>query len=302
MKASRLLPLVVLSTLAACASGTDSQFRDDDADPVCEGDAPPIDVTSGSIELWPPNHEMKTIAVAECAEIVACDSEWTAEILFVSSDEPAEGDDEDDDQACGDEDDEDEDDEDDEESDEDDDDEETDDWLPDWAPWAVLGGLLLLGLAGGFGLLTPSKPGEQVQSAAEVAPAPSSEPAKEPEPTRPVPTARAEQGESIGASHLLVSYKGALRANPAVTRTKEEAKARAEEALKKARKQGADFAKIVAEYSDEPGAAQRGGKLGKFTRNRMVKPFADAAFLLKVGEISDVVETGFGYHVILRTE
>ena len=99
-----------------------------------------------------------------------------------------------------------------------------------------------------------------------------------------------------------MSYKGALRANPAVTRTKEEAKARAEEALKKARKKGADFAKIVAEYSDEPGAAARGGTLGSFTRNRMVKPFADAAFLLKVGEISDVVETAFGYHVILRTK
>jgi len=231
------------------------------------------------------------------------------------SDEDEESGDEDEDEASDDEDEEDdeasdEDEEDDEESDEDeeeseddeDEEEETDDWLPDWAPWAVLGGLLLLGLAGGFGLLTPGKPGEQAQSAAEVAPPPSSEPATEPERPRPVPTARQEQGESIGASHLLVSYKGALRANPAVTRTKEEAKARAEEALKKARKKGADFAKIVAEYSDEPGAAQRQGKLGKFTRNRMVKPFADAAFLLKVGEISDVVETGFGYHVILRTE
>ncbi|HEY6726558.1 MAG TPA: peptidylprolyl isomerase [Polyangiaceae bacterium] len=218
-------------------------------------------------------------------------------------DDDDESDEDDDDESGEDEDDDDESDEDeDDDDDESDEDDETDDWIPDWAPWAVLGGLLLLGLAGGFGLLTPNKPGEAVPSAADVAAPPSSEPATEAEPPRPVPTARADQGESISASHLLVAYSGAMRSKPGVTRTKEEAKARAEEALKKARKPGADFAKLVAEYSDEPNAAQRGGKLGSFTRNRMVKPFSDAAFELKVGEISDVVETGFGYHVILRTE
>jgi len=108
--------------------------------------------------------------------------------------------------------------------------------------------------------------------------------------------------ERIAASHLLVQYKGSMRAAPTITRTKEEAKKRAEEALAKAKK-GVPFDKLVAEYSDEPGAAARGGKLGKFPRQAMVPAFADAAFALKPGQISpNVVETQFGYHVIQRTE
>jgi parvulin-like peptidyl-prolyl isomerase len=100
---------------------------------------------------------------------------------------------------------------------------------------------------------------------------------------------------------LLVQYAGAQGVQGAITRTKAEAKQRAEDALARARK-GEDFAKLVTEYSDEPGAAERGGALGRFPHHAMVKPFADAAFRLKVGEISDVVESQFGFHVIQRTE
>lgn len=106
--------------------------------------------------------------------------------------------------------------------------------------------------------------------------------------------------KTIGAKHILVMHKESERRPPTVTRTKAEAKARAEEALGKVRG-GADFDKSVIEYSDEPGAAERAGDLGVFEKKVMVKAFSDAAFKLKVGEVSDIIETPFGFHIIKRT-
>ena len=61
---------------------------------------------------------------------------------------------------------------------------------------------------------------------------------------------------------------------------------------------GADFAALAKEKSIEPGAKDSGGDLGYFTQDKMVKPFGDAAFALKVNEISQPVQTQFGWHII----
>jgi parvulin-like peptidyl-prolyl isomerase len=111
----------------------------------------------------------------------------------------------------------------------------------------------------------------------------------------------AEEPEEIGARHILVMHAESQAKPEGVTRTREQAKARAQECLIKLRG-GADFTAMVKEYSDEPGAADRAGDLGVFKRDVMVKDFADAAFALKVGEVSEVVETGFGFHIIMRTK
>jgi hypothetical protein len=128
-------------------------------------------------------------------------------------------------------------------------------------------------------------------------------PALAPPNTAP-PDEKSCAADTIAASHILVAWGGAMRASaqePVKSRTKEQALARAREALQKARS-GVAFAALVGEYSDEPQAKAREGKLGRFGRGRMVKAFEDAAFALCPGELSDVVETPFGYHIVLRTE
>lgn len=65
---------------------------------------------------------------------------------------------------------------------------------------------------------------------------------------------------------------------------------------------GEAFSDLATEFSQDPGSAVRGGDLGFFSRGRMVEPFEEAAFALEAGEMSEVVETAFGYHVILVDE
>jgi len=113
--------------------------------------------------------------------------------------------------------------------------------------------------------------------------------------------ARERDTQTIGAKHVLVMHDKSERKPEGITRNHDEAQKRAAECLEKIRG-GAEFDEVVIECSDEPGAAKRGGDLGTFQRRAMVKEFADAAFNLRVGEVSEVVESPFGFHIIKRTE
>jgi peptidyl-prolyl cis-trans isomerase C len=104
--------------------------------------------------------------------------------------------------------------------------------------------------------------------------------------------------EQVRASHILIRPADP---NTDPNQAKAQAKAKAEEVLKKA-KEGADFAALAKENSQDPGSKEQGGDLGLFPRGQMVPPFENAAFGLKIGQISDLVETPFGYHIIKVTE
>ena len=108
--------------------------------------------------------------------------------------------------------------------------------------------------------------------------------------------------KEVEASHVLIAYKGARNASgTANKRSKSEAQAYATKVLKDLKKDGADFAKIARLETDEPKGKTNGGKLGFFSRKTMVKEFSDVAFNLKANEISDVVESPFGFHIIKVT-
>ncbi|MDP3354951.1 MAG: SurA N-terminal domain-containing protein [Polaromonas sp.] len=103
--------------------------------------------------------------------------------------------------------------------------------------------------------------------------------------------------EERRASHILIESPAAA---PAAER--EKARAKAVELQAAARKAPDTFADLARKNSQDAGSAPAGGDLDFFARGAMVKPFADAAFAMKKGDISDVVETEFGYHIIRLTD
>jgi hypothetical protein len=108
--------------------------------------------------------------------------------------------------------------------------------------------------------------------------------------------------EWITAQHVLIAYKGAAKCPRNVTRSKEDARKIADEVHAKAVEGKMDFSDIAAMYSDDPNGKERQGSLGKIKPENVVKAFADVAFALRVDEISPVVETQFGFHVIKRNQ
>jgi peptidyl-prolyl cis-trans isomerase D len=103
--------------------------------------------------------------------------------------------------------------------------------------------------------------------------------------------------EERRAAHILISA-----ASGAPQAERKAARAKAEQVLGEARAHPEQFAKLAEKYSQDPGSAKQGGDLGFFGRGMMVKPFEDAAFSLKSGEMSGIVESDFGYHIIRLTE
>jgi peptidyl-prolyl cis-trans isomerase C len=100
-----------------------------------------------------------------------------------------------------------------------------------------------------------------------------------------------KQPEQVKASHILIKVDAG-----AVEAQKKEARQKIENVQQKV-KNGDDFAQLAKEYSEGP-SKTRGGDLGYFQRGQMVKPFDDAAFSMKKDEVSGIVETRFGYHII----
>lgn len=105
----------------------------------------------------------------------------------------------------------------------------------------------------------------------------------------------------VAARHILISYRGASHAAPYITRSKDEARFLAV-ALRERALGGEDFSELARENSDDRGSAAAGGDLGMFRREQMVPAFSEAAFGMEPGNISEIVESQFGFHIIERTE
>jgi peptidyl-prolyl cis-trans isomerase D len=105
--------------------------------------------------------------------------------------------------------------------------------------------------------------------------------------------ARFQEPERRRASHILIKIDAGADA-----KARQAAKAKAEQILAEVKKSPANFGELARKYSQDPVSGEKGGDLGSFTRDMMVKPFSDAAFQMQQGAISGLVESQFGYHII----
>ncbi|KAB8094716.1 hypothetical protein EE612_021995 [Oryza sativa] len=118
----------------------------------------------------------------------------------------------------------------------------------------------------------------------------------------------ATETETVRASHILIKHEGSRRkaswkdpdGRVISATTRADAAARLADLRDQILSGRANFADLAARHSD-CSSARRGGDLGTFGRRQMQKPFEDATFALKVGEMSDTVDTDSGVHIILRT-
>jgi peptidyl-prolyl cis-trans isomerase C len=114
--------------------------------------------------------------------------------------------------------------------------------------------------------------------------------------------ARFEKPEQVRASHVLISTLDSKQTPPApLPEDKKKEKLELAKKIQERAQKGEDFAALAKEYSDDPGSKEKGGEY-TFPRGKMVKPFEVAAFSLQTNQVSDVVETQFGYHIIKLSE
>ncbi|MBK6516119.1 MAG: peptidylprolyl isomerase [Polyangiaceae bacterium] len=182
-----------------------------------------------------------------------------------------------------------------------------------WLPHAVLGVLVaagVLGFLGFFGSFLAKKDGVQhatsgsasaaAPSAAPAAPSGPKPNAQPPQPPKTAQPAPPPPSDILAAKRIVVRYKGSEGTPATVERSKEDAKKRAEEALKKIQG-GAKFEEVAGEFSDEPGAKSTGGNMGNFKKDvypgltKVLEP-------TKIGEMTGVVETPYGYEILIRTK
>jgi parvulin-like peptidyl-prolyl isomerase len=110
--------------------------------------------------------------------------------------------------------------------------------------------------------------------------------------------AQKAQYEQVKARHILIAFKGSPAAQEGKPElTEEQAKAKAED-IRKQLVAGASFDELAKKESDDVGSGARGGDLGEFGRGQMVPEFEKAAFDAKVGEVTPVIRTQFGFHII----
>ncbi|GAB0094115.1 Peptidyl-prolyl cis-trans isomerase [Sergentomyia squamirostris] len=124
-------------------------------------------------------------------------------------------------------------------------------------------------------------------------------------PTSPAEPAGSQGPAQVQCSHLLVKHNKSRRASSwrqeNITRSKEEAQKILEGYMQQIKSGDATLQELAQKFSDCSSAKRGGGDLGVFGRGTMQKPFEEAAFALKVGELSGIVDTDSGLHIILRT-
>jgi parvulin-like peptidyl-prolyl isomerase len=109
--------------------------------------------------------------------------------------------------------------------------------------------------------------------------------------------AKAPEDSSVSALHILIAYQGAMRAPTTTTRSHAEAEVLAKSLISRLRN-GESFSDLAHKYSDDTSSI-RGGDVGSYTKDVARAPF-DVLFTLKPGQIADVAETGYGFHIIER--